>query len=402
MKKGLRFTLVLLLLFSLTICQSCGSGGGSSDAAPPVTVSWQPDAGGFLQYSTNDPALYNSTQVHANNTIQSTMTSLETQVKRVSGSTGTGYGILFCYQDPDNTYGIAITTGGQYLILRSVNGVNSYYNGSSWSSDSHSSWLSSSHLITGLNKINSIKVTYAGSANFNVYFNGTYEISFNDANFTGGDSLYMAAISTAVHENFPTPSDMRFKQIDPDLSTAHAITTITWQPDADGFTQFSTNDTNYIGWGEYHLTGALFNPFHSVEMQAKKLSGYSNNGYGFIFCTQDTNNFYRILITATGYYLISKKVSGSYSHYLGGVWTTSGFWPSSGNLVTGLGNTNSIKVISTGGGNFDVYFNNVLETSFNDSTFAGGRNGYYTFIGSVNDEGFPTPMDVRVKLIAAD
>jgi hypothetical protein len=141
----------------------------------------------------------------------------------------------------------------------------------------------------------------------------------------------------------------------------------------------------------------------SVEMQVKKMLGYYHAGYGIMFCYQDTNNFYRVVITVDGFYLISKKVAGTYYNNTGGgSWTTTNpSWPASTNMVTGFGNANKIKVVNTGGGNFDLYFNGVYETSFSDATFTGGYNGYYVGIGSENHESFPTPMDVRVKLIAA-
>jgi len=248
-------------------------------------------------------------------------------------------------------------------------------------------------------------VINTGSGNFDVYFNGVYETSFNDTTFTGGDSGYFAYVSSSSLENFPsTPADMRFKQIDPALSTSHSVQRIAWQDDSAGFVQFSTNDTNDCGEGYFHSMGSQFIPMSSVEMQIKKMSGYSHSGYGIIFCYQDGNNFYRILISVNGSYLISKKVAGTYSYYQGGgLWSASGSWQSSSNLITGFGNTNDIKVVNTGGGNFDIYFNGILETSFTDSTFTGGYNGYYVLIGYVSQENFDatTFADVRLKLIAA-
>jgi hypothetical protein len=55
-----------LILFLITACLSCGSKGDDAVTTPvtpsPViqTIAWQPDADGFLQYSTNDTALYST------------------------------------------------------------------------------------------------------------------------------------------------------------------------------------------------------------------------------------------------------------------------------------------------------------------------------------------------------
>jgi hypothetical protein len=406
MNKKIQFlSLTVLFLFLITACLSCS--GGKDDAASPSTetISWQTDADGFLQYSTNDTALYSTNHRHTNNTIQATMDTVEAQVKKISGYSGAGYGIMFCYQDSSNHYGVVITTTGNYLIRKAVSGVSSYYVSGSWTTTQPSPWSSSSNLNTGFDVTNDIKVVNTGSGNFDVYFNGVYETSFNDTTFTGGDSGYDFSISASTRENFPTtPSDVRFKQINPDLSTAHSVQRILWQDDGAGFVRFSTNDTNDCGHLFTHAIGSPFAPMSSVEIQVKKMSGSSHNAYGNVFFYQDDNNFYSIGITINGYYIIIKKVAGTYSYNIGGsTWyaTNPSPWPNSSNLITGFGNTNNIKVINNGSGNFDLYFNGIWETSFTDLTFTGGYNGYSAGVSAVSKENFPTPVDVRAKLIAA-
>ncbi len=395
-----------LILFLITACLSCSS-GSNDDAATTTTttIAWQTDADGFLQYSTNDTALYSTGHYHTNNTIQTTMTAVEAQVKRISGYSNIGYGICFCYQDSGDSYRVLITTTGAYIILKRISGTTYYYSGGSWTT-TNPSWPSSSHLNTGFNTINDIKVINNGSGNFDIYFNGVYETSFTDTTLTGGDSGYYATVSDSSHENFPsTPADMRFKQIDPDLSTAHSVQRILWQDDGAGFVQFSTNDTNDCGYLFTHAIGSPFTPMSSVEIQVKKVTGSSNNSHGILFCYQDDNNFYRIGITVNGYYTITKKVSGILYYNVGGSsWSTTdpSSWPISSHLNTGFDITNNIKIINNGSGNFDVYFNDIYETSFTDTTFTGGYNGYYDNVGTVSQENFPTPEDVRVKLLSAD
>jgi hypothetical protein len=401
-RRALYLIFAAVILFFVSACS-----GGKDDNSPAVptvqTISWQTDTDGFLQYSTNDSTLYNTHKFHTNNTIQSTMSSVEAQVKRISGSTVAGFGIAFCYQNGSDSYGIVINTQGQYLIIKVVAGVSTYYAGGLWSATQPSPWPTSSHLNTGLGSINVIKVVNMGSGNFNVYFNGSYETSFTDTTFTGGDSGYGLFISDAAHENFPsTPSDVRFKQIAPDLSTAYSVQRILWQNDINGFAQFLTNDTNDCGMHLQSISPA-FTPMNSVEMQVKKITGYSHNSYGPLFCYQDNNNFYRIGITVNGFYIIEKRAAGTYYFWDSGSWTTTNpSWPTSSHLITGLGNINSIKVVNTGSGNFDVYFNGTKETSFTDTSFTGGYNGYSASVASVSQESFPTPEDVRIKLISAD
>ena len=113
MNKKIQFLIfTALFLFLITASLSCSGKGddAASASTDPVvqTISWQADADGFLQYSTNDTALYSTSHYHTNNTIQTTMTAVEAQVKRISGSATTGYGIAFCYQSIDNFYQIVI------------------------------------------------------------------------------------------------------------------------------------------------------------------------------------------------------------------------------------------------------------------------------------------------------
>jgi hypothetical protein len=333
------------------------------------------------------------------------MDTVEAQVKRISGNSTTGYGICFCYQDSGDSYRVLVTTTGAYIILKRVSGITYYYVSGSWTT-TNPSWPSSSNLITGFGVTNDIKVVYDGSGNFDLYFNGVHEISFADSTFTGGDSGYYASISDSSRENFPTtPADLRFKQLDPDLSTAHSVQRILWQDDAAGFVQFSTNDTNDCGYLFTHAIGSPFLPLSSVEMQVKKMSGSSHNAYGIVFCYQDDNNFYSIGITVNGFYIILKKVAGTSYYNIGGsTWyPTNPSWPTSSHLNTGFDTTNNIKVINNGNGNFDLYFNGVYETSYTDTTFTGGYNGYSSSIGTLSHESFSSTAfsDVRAKLIAA-
>jgi hypothetical protein len=395
---------VVIILLAVS---ACSKGEDSAPAAATVqTIAWQTDADGFLQFSTNDTARYSTSSRHTNNTIQSTMTSVEAQLKRVSGSSGTGYGIIFCYQDAGDFYRIIITETGYYRIDKKISGTTYCYSGGTWSTTSPSPWPSSSHLNTGFGNTNDIKVVNMGSGNFYVYFNGVYETSFNDTTFTGGDSGYDASVSDASREDFPsTPADMRFKQIDPDLNTAYTVERILWQNDGSGFMQFLTNDTNDCGTLQVQPAGTAFNPMGSVEMQVKKISGYSHAAYGTVFCYLDNNNYYAVALVVSGNYMIIKKASGEFYYWDSGSWSSSNpsSWPSSSHLNTGYGNTNNIKVVNAGSGNFYVSFNGVYETSFVDTAFTGGYNGYAASISSLSHEDFPTvPVDVRIKLISAN
>jgi len=114
---------------------------------------------------------------------------------------------------------------------------------------------------------------------------------------------------------------------------------------------------------------------------------------------------YAVALVVSGNYMIIKKASGEFYYWDSGSWSSSNpsSWPSSSHLNTGYGNTNNIKVVNAGSGNFYVSFNGVYETSFVDTAFTGGYNGYAASISSLSHEDFPTvPVDVRIKLISAN
>ncbi len=176
-------------------------------------------------------------------------------------------------------------------------------------------------------------------------------------------------------------------------STPPSIQTIKWQLDGNGFVQFFTNDSqyyNYSFWDTYTQTNE--SQMTTVTATVKKQSGSSSSGYGIIFCSQDSNNFYRLLITTTGHYCVYAKVGGTYSAII--PWTSV---PSS-HLNNGVGVENEISVTQQTLNNFTVYFNGNLETTFSNTSFSGGKAGFCASV-SPTTENFPyVPEDVRFKL----
>ncbi len=177
-------------------------------------------------------------------------------------------------------------------------------------------------------------------------------------------------------------------------STSTSIQTIQWQLDGNGFVQFSTNDPqyyNYIFWNTYTQTYESL--MSTVTATVEKQSGSLYAGYGIVFCYQDNNNFYRLLIDAAGQYSVYSKVGGTYSAII--PWTTT---PSL-HLNSGIGVENEISVIQQSPNNFSVNFNGTQETTFSDNNFSGGKAGFCASIYDQTHENFPyTPEDIRFKL----
>lgn len=174
---------------------------------------------------------------------------------------------------------------------------------------------------------------------------------------------------------------------------ASASQTIKWQLDGNGAVQFLTNDPQWYGytfWDTYAQTTE--SQMTTVTATVAKQSGSQTCGYGIIFCYQDTNNFYRLLITASGGYSVYAKVGGTYTAII--PWTQA----HTALLNNGFGVANVISVTQQSLHNFSINFNGTQETAFGDLNFTGGNAGFCIGISSTT-ENFPSiPEDVRFKL----
>jgi hypothetical protein len=180
---------------------------------------------------------------------------------------------------------------------------------------------------------------------------------------------------------------------DDDLPDDLPIKTIKWET-KDGYYQFYTNDADYYEYSFWKSFTDESSDFESFTGAAKKVSGAPDYGYGFLFCYVDSTNFYRVLITAEGYYSVRKKLNA--------VWTTLLDWKTSSNLETGLNVDNIISVVRNSTTNkFDISFNGTYTDSFTDSSLSANGIATYVAVGTENDEKFPnTPVDVRIKFTA--
>jgi hypothetical protein len=188
-----------LLLFTIT-CQN----------EPAIeTIEWEPDGSVFRQFKTNDSQYYDwAFWYRIDDSFQSPMVTVESEVKKMSGCDYGGLGIIFCFQDHDNFYVFVINIIGEYAVFKRLNG--------SWSTIID--WPYSSHVITGHNTLNNLKVTHDDpSDTFTLYINGNPVDSFTDSSFSDGYSGYECYVADeSWNENFPnTPADFRFRQILP-------------------------------------------------------------------------------------------------------------------------------------------------------------------------------------------
>jgi hypothetical protein len=172
--------------------------------------------------------------------------------------------------------------------------------------------------------------------------------------------------------------------------------TIEWASDGAGFIQYMTEDPNFFKTAQFHsYTEAHEAPMTTVTVAAKKMSGAADMGFGVIFCVQDSDNFYRVMIDTTGMYKIVKKLAGSE--------TVIQEWATSSHLSTGYDVVNTIMITHTPPSDFSVYLggSTMADRTFPDSSFTDGDAGFYVAIGDSTAESFPhVPEDVRFQMTA--
>jgi hypothetical protein len=175
-------------------------------------------------------------------------------------------------------------------------------------------------------------------------------------------------------------------------------TTIEWEPDGDGFVQYSTNDPHYYSTAHsLPLAVEHETPMTTVTATVKKMSGSSVGGFGIVFCYQDENNFYRLLITTDGHYDVWEIE--------GGTWNEQVPWTYTPYLNTGLGVENDIGITKDlpSPGDFTVTLNTYNVMFFTDSSLAEGDAGPCLWVGSYSEENFPEiPEDARFKMDAPE
>jgi hypothetical protein len=103
----------------------------------------------------------------------------------------------------------------------------------------------------------------------------------------------------------------------------------------DGQLILSVNDTNAATWSALAFT---FEDF-VLDVDAAKLAGPDDNGFGVLFRFQDADNFYRFDISSDGFYALTKVKKGEFSAV--------SEWAASDAIQTGAA-TNHIRVVAQG------------------------------------------------------
>ena len=173
------------------------------------------------------------------------------------------------------------------------------------------------------------------------------------------------------------------------------IYTIEWEVNGS-FRQFATSDrenfnTSFLWWDDSSFQSPMMAT--PVEAEIKKISGYEGGGYGIVFCAQDTENYYLLLITVNQTYAVLECVGGNFNYLK--------TFSDSGNLLAGYDTVNKVKIEYVGSNTFEISFNgNPPSGSFIDDSFSEGYAGYAVRVSIKENEILPQiPVDVRFRLI---
>jgi hypothetical protein len=172
------------------------------------------DENGYTDYYLNNPGRCGYTLYISTGALTTTLSNyIETNVNKVSGYAYDWQGIFFNYAEEPHFIAVLINTQGSYIILKVIGNNFYYYNGSTWTSSSYI--FASPALNLGYNTVNAIKVRVAAVNTYEVSFNGTVALTFNETQVTTGVLKgFMFNIDSKTNEGFPDKFlEVKFKEI---------------------------------------------------------------------------------------------------------------------------------------------------------------------------------------------
>lgn len=203
MKKGILLGLLGLLCFVMIV--GCGGGGSKNHDLQVHTILWEPDGNGYIQLYTNDETYAN--YIFTDTFRNSGYTDFKIQAKKVSGLAGAGFGFVYNYYNISNFDCVLINTYGRYSWMSRTNGG---------PLTKIIDWTSFSHLSSGNNALNTIKISKNNNGGSDLYFNDykALSIATPSSSLNFGFIVLTGPVSgSGPLEDFPNvPEDVRFNQ----------------------------------------------------------------------------------------------------------------------------------------------------------------------------------------------
>ena len=191
----------------------------------------------------------------------------------------------------------------------------------------------------------------------------------------GSDNAYQVPVE--VEDTEISESTDLFYEEQEDPSTCIFKSNDTWYKNQDGYTLWTTTDTNES------------EDFEPINVTLEKTEGRANAGFGVVFCSQKINRkpyVLCVLIDANRNYTIGKVIDGYFYHI-----TEDKKWHYSQAIQGGLGVQNTIEVsYDKDERKFILKINGYKVTDFTadaELTFKGSRSGYVVVIA--DNESYP-------------
>ena len=302
------------------------------------------------------------------------------QIEKVTGIQNNGYGITFGKKDNSNLNHFIITGDGSYKIIQYKNGTRTYIK----------DWTASSHIKTGNDVYNYLKVQKVGSA-YKFYINSnlvhtSYSVKFygDDIGFTVYDrqKISVGYLSLAYEDDKKTTTTTT-------TSNSHVIRESIlfdgytdnkndWSTTQSSDVNFEVKNGNYYfdhkrasgGWSSTIVKYIDTSRDFKILADIKKENGIQNNGYGIVFGRKDSNNQNLFFVNGNGSYSINKMKNGK-DNFLKQ-------WASSSAIRKGNGAYNVLKVVKVGN-KLEYYINNTKVYTSYSPEFFGNRLGYILY-----------------------
>lgn len=293
------------------------------------------------------------------------------QVKKISGINNNGFGIIFGRKDSDNQNEFFITSGGHFMIKYNENGEAKY----------EKNWTKSNHIKTGDNVLNYLKIE-KNSSSYKFYINNnlvhtSYSTRFFGDNIGfivyGKQKMAVGYISMEyMGNNNPNPNiiskgDLIFSDDFNDNKN-------NWSDDKNTYADFSFYGGKYYLEHKVNEKGYLshidkyFDTTKDFEIETKiqHVTGDTNFPHGFLWGKKDTN-YFQFLLTATGYYKISRIVNNKSEDIVK--------WVKSDAVHKGAGSSNIVRILKEGD-YYKFYVNDIYVTKIDFEPFYGSQIGY--------------------------
>jgi hypothetical protein len=298
----------------------------------------------------------------------------EIEGAKVSGPNDGEYGMLFRFVDNDNFYIFKVNAQGSFIVSALVN--------NEWVTIGN--WTKSSAIKLGTNS-NKLAVVAQGQT-FSLYINNTKVYEFTDDTFIEGDVAIVAG-TQAVGEYVAKFMSVNVWEVAGETSpTSEPGSSIT--KGAKLYTENFSDPTS--GWDEWDRASSrggyeankyfieVLNPDQFswgngyqnfddfvLEVDASKVAGPDDGGFGIILRYVDMDNFYYFAVSNDGQY--------RFSYYLNNERTDIISWTASDAIKQG----NALNKLSVAckGNHFILSINGTVVEDFTDDTFSSGDIG---------------------------